>query len=81
MEWLKQMFTGKDNLTVDFVRVAGIAALFTFLGLSVASFITGKPWDGTAFGAGFGIAVASTAAALKVKETTEPDAAPIDKAQ
>ncbi len=73
MKPLRDVLTGKDNVTFDLVRVAGICALFTFLGLSVASFITGKPFNGTDFAAGFGIAVASTAGALKLKETTEPD--------
>lgn len=75
MDFFKHMLTGKDNVTYDFIRVAGICALFTYLGLSIASFFTGKPWDGTAFGTGFGIAVAAVAGALKIKETTEPGSA------
>ena len=76
MDMLKNLLTGKDNATYDFVRVIGVLALVTFLALSIASFVLGRPWDGVAFGTGFGVAVASVAGALKLKETTEPDAPP-----
>ena len=78
MEALKQILrtalTGKDNASYDLFRLMAVAAMVVFFGLSVASFWTGKPWDGLAFATGFSALALAVAGALKVKETTEPDA-------
>lgn len=73
---LTQMLSGRDNVTLDFIRVSVMASIAIGLGLQVASFITGKPFDMQAYGVGLGIMFASAGAALKIKESTEPGSTP-----
>jgi hypothetical protein len=68
----KDIATGIDGTSYAFAKVMGIAIVAVFLGLSIASFITGKPFDMTAFGLGAGAVVAAMGAAIKLTETSEP---------
>ena len=72
MSVLKDSTTGIDGKTFAVAKVAGLAIVFVFLGLAIAAFITGKPFDMTAFGIGSGAVVAAMGAAIKLTETSEP---------
>ena len=72
MSLLKDALTGMDGTSYAAAKVAGLAIVFTFLGLAIAAFITGKPFDMQAFGIGSGAAVAAMGAAIKLTETSEP---------
>ena len=75
MEWIKNMITGKDNITVDFLRVLAIASIVVALALQVYVVVfkvVPQPFDLQQFGIGIGVVLASAAGALKLKETTEP---------
>ena len=74
MGTIKNMVTGKDNQTVDALRVLAILAVLIFFGLTVASFWTGKTWDAEAYAVAYGAISLAAAGSLKLKETTEPDA-------
>lgn len=72
-EIIKQLLTGKDNQTHDFVRWLGVLAVFVALGLTVYVVVwRGQPFDLQQFGVGMGSVFAALGAALKLKETTEP---------
>lgn len=75
MKFLSNILTGKDNATYDISRVSGALGVLTFLGLETFQVVhRGTSFDMQAFGIGFGTVVAALAAALKIKETTEPGA-------
>ncbi|MEX3628323.1 MAG: hypothetical protein VB138_01455 [Burkholderia sp.] len=70
---IKQLLTGKDNQTHDFVRWLGVLAVLVALGLTVYVVVwRGQPFDLQRFGVGMGSVFAALGAALKLKETTEP---------
>jgi preprotein translocase subunit SecG len=72
-EIIKQLLTGKDNQTHDFVRWLGVLAVLVALGLTVYVVVwRGQPFDLQQFGVGMGSVFAALGAALKLKETTEP---------
>lgn len=73
---IAQMMTGKDNFSIDFLRVCSVASVVIGLGLAVAAFITGKPFDMQAFGLGVGAMLTAAGIGLKIKETTEPGSSP-----
>jgi hypothetical protein len=68
----RDSLTGIDGESYAIAKVLGCAIVGTFLGLSIAAFITGKPFDMQAFGIGAGAAVAAMGAAIKLTETSEP---------
>lgn len=72
MRALRDALTGLDGETYAVAKIAGLLIVFVFLGLSVASFITGKPFDAQSFGIGAGAAVAAMGAAIKLTESSEP---------
>lgn len=74
MKALRDSLTALDGQSYAVAKVAGVAIVFVFLGLSIAAFITGKPFDMQAFGIGAGAAVAAMGAAIKLTETSEPKA-------
>jgi hypothetical protein len=73
---VRDSLTALDGESYAVAKVLGCAIVATFLGLSIASFITGKPFDMQAFGIGAGAAVAAMGAAIKLTETSEPKAPP-----
>lgn len=76
MKVLRDSLTALDGQSYAVAKVAGVAIVFTFLGLSIASFVTGKPFDMSAFGVGAGAAVAAMGAAIKLTESSEPKDCP-----
>jgi hypothetical protein len=69
---MRDSLTGLDGQSYAVAKVMGVAIVATFLGLSIAAFITGKDFDAQAFGIGAGAAVAAMGAAIKLTETSEP---------
>jgi hypothetical protein len=90
MNHLLNLFSGKDNQTLDLGRVlwALISAVFllgclVFLALAVLAVQRGQAWDAGAYGSGFlalltgGTALLlGGAGSLAVKAKTEPEAKP-----
>ncbi len=72
MSVLKDSLTGLDGQTFAVAKIAGVLIVFVFLGLSIASFVTGKPFDMSAFGLGAGAVVGAMGVAIKLTETSEP---------
>lgn len=74
--WLQNALTGKDNLTYDAARligVAGAAAYVAFWSAAVFNFGHFNATDAAAYGAGLGTVLLAMSAAVKLKETTEPE--------
>lgn len=72
MKVVRDSLTALDGQTYAVAKVAGVAIVIVFLGLSIAAFITGKAFDAQAFGIGAGAAVAAMGAAIKLTESSEP---------
>lgn len=72
MTLVKDSLTALDGRTYAVIKVVGVLIVLVFLALSVASFITGKPFDMLGFGAGAGAVVAAMGASIKLSETSEP---------
>ena len=73
-DFLRNTFSGKDNLTPDFIRILGFMTVATALGLQIyVVVIKSQPLDLQQFGLGMGAVFATLGAALKLKETTEPE--------
>jgi len=70
---LKQMFTGKDNKTLDLGRVLWAKAVVAFLGLAFYGVYKGNPVDYIAFGTGLAAVLAAGGAAIGLKAKTEPE--------
>jgi hypothetical protein len=74
MNFLTHIITGKDNTTFDLVRVLGLLGCLQALALVAYGVVyKGQPFDLQNFGIGFGALLGSVGAALKLKETTEPE--------
>ena len=74
MAGLKQMFTGKDNKTIDLGRVLWAKAVVAFLGIGFYGIYNGNPMDYLAYGTGLAAVLAAGGAAIGLKSKTEPDA-------
>lgn len=73
MSIFRQLLTGADNQTHDFMRWVGLAGALTALGLQIYVVVwRGQPFDLQAFGIGMGALCASVGAALGLKKDTEP---------
>lgn len=69
--------TGRDNITLDIVRMFFAAFGLIFIGLTLFSVLWGDhAFDGLRFCQGAGILMGSAGAALGLKGHTEPDARP-----
>lgn len=69
----RQMLTGKDNATHDFMRWLGLLGGLTALGLQIyVVAFRDQAFDLQAFGIGMGALFASLGAALGLKKDTEP---------
>ena len=68
------IFSGKDNKTVDLGRVLWAAGVVVYFALSIHA-VWVKTWifDPVAWGTGFGAILAAGGAALWAKSSTEPD--------
>jgi hypothetical protein len=69
---LKDVLTGVDGQSYAIVKLLGMLIVLVFLGLTIASFWTGKVFDMVGFGTGAGLAIASMGAAIKLTESSEP---------
>jgi hypothetical protein len=72
MAGLKQMFTGKDNKTLDLGRVLWAKAVIAFLAIGFYGIYEGNPMDYLAFGTGLAAVLAAGGAAIGLKAKTEP---------
>lgn len=70
---IRNMFTGKDNKTLDLGRVLWAKAVLAFLGIAFYNVYKGNPVDYIAFGTGISALLAAGGAALGLKANTEPD--------
>lgn len=69
---LRQIVTGSDNVTHDFVRWLAVLSVVVALGLSIYAVVRkDQPFDLQAFGIGIGIVLTAAAAAIKLKGPTE----------
>ncbi len=71
--WATHLFSGKDNRTADMARHAWALANLAIIGTAIASLCRGLPVSLTELATALSIANASAAAAVKIKESTEPD--------
>lgn len=84
MKWLQDALTGKDNLTYDAARLVGVigaAAYVAFWTAAVFNFGHFTATDAAAYGAGLGTVMLAMSAAVKMKESTEPELQPAPGAQ
>ncbi len=68
-----QLFTGKDNKTLDLGRVLWAKAVLVFLGVAGYQVYQGTPIDFMNFGTGIAAVLAAGGAAIGLKSNTEPD--------
>ena len=78
MSPIRDSLTGVDGKSFAVAKVVGVLIVLVFLGLAVAAFVTGKPFDMLAFGTGAGAVIAAMGAAIKFSETSEPKESPKD---
>lgn len=69
---LVNLFTGKDNITLDLGRVLWAVGTLVFFALSIHSVWHGNTFDPVAWGTGFGAVLAAGGMALWMKKDTEP---------
>lgn len=69
---LHLLFTGKDNSSYDIGRILWSMGVLAFLILESIQVYHKLEFDMQAYGIGLGTVLGSGAAALKLKETTEP---------
>jgi hypothetical protein len=74
MNFLKHIFTGIDNQTVDVARVLWIVGVITFLGYSGYEVYKSGHFDMANFSLAYGGLLAAGAAGVKIKESSEPQA-------
>ena len=72
-KFITDILTGIDGQSFAIVKVLGFALVLAFMALEVAAFVTGKPFDASAFGVGAGLVVAAMGGAIKLTETSEPN--------
>jgi hypothetical protein len=77
MKWIQDTLTGKDNLTYDAARLVGVAGAAAYIGFWIAAVFNLGHFSGSdaaAYGAGLATVVLSMSGAVKLKESTEPEA-------
>lgn len=72
MNWIKHIFTGIDNQTVDVSRVLWIVGMLTFLGYAGYEVYKSGHFNMTDFSLAYGGLLAAGAAGVKIKESAEP---------
>ena len=70
---IKQLFTGKDNETVDLGRVLWAKSVIGYFAVAFYHLHNGGTIDFTAFGVGISGILAAGGAAIGLKANTEPD--------
>ena len=76
MKLLRDMLTGKDNLTYDAARVVGVLGAFAYIVfwcVQVALARTFAPTDADAYGRGLAVVLLAMAGACTIKRSTEPE--------
>ena len=73
-DFLKNLMTGRDNLTYDLGRVLWCAAFVAGVTADITAYMLGKEFNLTDFGLGVGALLTAGGLALKLKENTEPKA-------
>lgn len=74
-QFFTQIVTGRDNFTVDALKLLAILAVLVGLVLECAAVflkLPGQPFDLQAYGIGLGALLLSAGGALKLKADTEP---------
>lgn len=74
MGWFKDIFTGVDNSTVDVARVLWIVGVFAFLGFTGYQVYKSGSFDMANYSLAYSALLASGAAGVKIKASTEPPA-------
>lgn len=70
---LLQLFSCKDNETLDLGRILWAFVTSVFCGCSVYSIYMGQAFDPAVWGVGAGAVLASGGGALAMKKSTEPE--------
>jgi hypothetical protein len=70
--FLKHLFTGKDNETFDVARVLWAVGVLFFLGLSTYDMLKGHDFRPMDWGTGLGLVLAGGGTGVAVKSKTEP---------
>lgn len=73
---LKNLFTGKDNSTLDLGRVLWAKGSVVYCGLAGYAAVHAHAFDPVAFGTGFAAVLGAGGAALWAKKDTEPGNGP-----
>lgn len=68
----RQLFTGKDNKTLDLGRVLWAKSVLVLLAVALVQVYKGNPIDFMNFGAGIAAVLAAGGAAIGLKSNTEP---------
>lgn len=75
--WIKNLMTGKDNETYDFIRVAAILGVIQGLGLTLYTVVCQQQhFNLEQFGVGLGAMLGGAGAGIGLKSNTEPDPKP-----
>lgn len=72
MNWLNQLFTGKDNVTHDLGRWSWAASTLSIIGGGVWNAIHAGSIDLMGFAQAIGVVVAAHGGAIWAKKDTEP---------
>ncbi len=72
-KFFKDILTGKDNQTYDMGRLLWVQGAISYCIIAFFAVYKGQHWDPIAFGSGFAAILAAGGAALKIKESTEPN--------
>lgn len=76
MKLLKDLFTGRDNKTWDLGRIMWAMGTAVYCGISVYSLYQGIAIDPLNWATGFGAILAGGGAALRLKQSDEPNTNP-----
>lgn len=71
---LRQMFSGKDNASIDIARVMWFEAVNAFIMITIYFLYKGGTFDPISWGTGLAGILAAGGAAVGMKATSEPDA-------
>jgi len=69
---IRDSLTDIDGNSYAIIKILGMLIVIVFLGLVIASFVTGKAFDSVAYGTGAGLAIAAMAAGIRLTEPQPP---------
>jgi hypothetical protein len=73
-DFLRHIFTGKDNATIDIARVLLASGVLSFIGFAGWHVVGNHAFDPMAYGTGFGALLGGGCAGIGLKGKTEPGA-------